>query len=73
MNQYCSLIFGGCQALSEQSPCYSFQEVSFVKTQALRKFREKLSSGNFVYGMWVTLESPSITEMAVSLGLFDTV
>ena len=40
-----------------------------MKIQALKKLREKLASGDFVFGMWVTLESPSITEMAVSLGL----
>lgn len=40
-----------------------------MKSQALRKFRSKLAANEFVYGVWVTLESPSITEMAVSLGL----
>ena len=29
----------------------------------------KYRAGDTVFGMWVTLESPSITEMAVSLGL----
>ena len=40
-----------------------------MKTQALKKFRTKLAQGNAVYGLWVTLESASITEMAVALGL----
>ena len=40
-----------------------------MKTKALKKLREKLSNNEAVYGLWVTLESPSITEMAVSLGM----
>ena len=40
-----------------------------MKTPAIRKFRQKLAQGQTVYGLWVTLESASITEMAVGLGL----
>src|SRR5437868_12683394 len=40
-----------------------------MKASALRQFRRKLASDLPVYGLWVTLESASITEMAVSLGL----
>src|SRR5687768_17833364 len=40
-----------------------------MQTSALRAFRRKLSLGQPVYGLWVTLESPSVTEMAVALGL----
>src|SRR6476469_5271303 len=40
-----------------------------MKTTAIKKLKQKLSAGDTVYGMWVTLESPSITEMAVALGL----
>lgn len=40
-----------------------------MNTAALRKFRSLLASDKPAYGMWVTLESPSITEMGVSLGL----
>ena len=40
-----------------------------MKTPALRQLRAKLSRNEPVYGLWVTLESPSITEMAVALGL----
>ncbi|MCP4195145.1 MAG: cupin domain-containing protein [Planctomycetaceae bacterium] len=40
-----------------------------MKTQALRRFRAKLSENEPVYGLWVTLESASITEMAVALGM----
>ena len=40
-----------------------------MKTKALKKLREKLSNNEAVYGLWVTLESPSITEIAVSLGV----
>src|SRR5919109_5553731 len=40
-----------------------------MKTDALQALRRKLSNGEPAYGLWVTLESPSITEMAVALGL----
>ena len=43
-----------------------------MKPKALRRFRERLSEGAPVLGLWVTLESPSVTEMAVALG-FDWV
>jgi len=43
-----------------------------MKTAAIRKFRTKLRSDSPVYGLWVTLESVSITEMAAALG-FDWV
>jgi 2-keto-3-deoxy-L-rhamnonate aldolase RhmA/quercetin dioxygenase-like cupin family protein len=40
-----------------------------MKTQALKRFRSKLAENEPVYGLWVTLESASITEMAVALGM----
>ena len=40
-----------------------------MNTLAIRKLREKLAAGQAVYGLWVTLESASVTEMAVALGL----
>ncbi len=40
-----------------------------MKTAAIQKFRQKLARDEPVYGLWVTLESASITEMAVALGL----
>lgn len=40
-----------------------------MKTPALKQFRQKLAAGQQVYGLWVTLESASITEMAVALGV----
>jgi 2-dehydro-3-deoxyglucarate aldolase/4-hydroxy-2-oxoheptanedioate aldolase len=40
-----------------------------MKTQALKRFRNKLANQEPVYGLWVTLESASITEMAVALGM----
>src|SRR5258707_240931 len=43
-----------------------------MKVAALQKLRQQLASDNPVYGLWVTLESASITEMAVALG-FDWV
>jgi len=40
-----------------------------MKISAIRKLRQKLAADEPVYGLWVTLESASITEMAVALGL----
>lgn len=40
-----------------------------MKINALRNLRKKLASDEPVYGLWVTLESASITEMAVALGM----
>lgn len=40
-----------------------------MKTAALTALRKKLAANSPVYGMWVTLEAPSITEIAVALGL----
>ncbi|MHB8969864.1 MAG: aldolase/citrate lyase family protein [Pirellulaceae bacterium] len=40
-----------------------------MKTAALKNLRAKLAANLPVYGLWVTLESPSITEMAVALGV----
>lgn len=40
-----------------------------MKTSAIRSLRRKLAADEPAFGLWVTLESPSITEMAVALGL----
>lgn len=40
-----------------------------MKRAAIKKFRKKISGNEPVYGLWVTLESGSITEIAVALGL----
>lgn len=40
-----------------------------MKTHAIRKLRATLAVGRAAYGLWVTLESASVTEMAVALGL----
>lgn len=40
-----------------------------MKTQALKRLRARLADNEPVYGLWVTLESASITEMAVALGM----
>src|SRR5436305_4365866 len=40
-----------------------------MKTDALKKLRRKLADDSPVFGLWVTLESPTITEIAVGLGL----
>lgn len=43
-----------------------------MKTAAVRALRRKLAADQTVLGLWITLESPSVTEMAVGLG-FDWV
>ena len=40
-----------------------------MKPYAIKRLREKLASDESVHGLWVTLESASISEMAVALGL----
>lgn len=40
-----------------------------MKIAAIQRLRRKLAQDIPVWGMWVTLESPSITEMAVALDL----
>ena len=40
-----------------------------MKTRALNRFRQQLADGEPVCGLWITLESASITDMAVALGL----
>ncbi len=40
-----------------------------MNTAAIRNFRGKLAAGQPTFGLWVTLEAPSITEMAVALGM----
>src|SRR5262249_35159495 len=40
-----------------------------VKTSAIRKLKQNLAADVRVFGLWVRLEAPSITEMAVGLGL----
>lgn len=40
-----------------------------MKTSALKALRQKLASDKPVHGLWVTLEAPTVTEIAVALGL----
>src|SRR6058998_1641370 len=40
-----------------------------MKIAAIKKLRQKLAAEQPIYGMWITLESASIAEMAVALGL----
>ncbi|MDP1798622.1 MAG: aldolase/citrate lyase family protein [Planctomycetaceae bacterium] len=40
-----------------------------MKIAAIQRLRRKLAQDLPVWGMWVTLESPSVTEMAVALDL----
>src|ERR1043165_4558014 len=40
-----------------------------MKIAALQKFRAKLAVDEAVYGLWITLDSASLSEMAVALGV----
>ena len=40
-----------------------------MKTRAIDTLRKTLAADATTFGLWVTLESPSVTEMAVALGL----
>jgi 2-keto-3-deoxy-L-rhamnonate aldolase RhmA len=40
-----------------------------LKTKALQEFRRKLRADEPVFGLWSTLPSPSVTEIAVAAGL----
>jgi 2-keto-3-deoxy-L-rhamnonate aldolase RhmA/quercetin dioxygenase-like cupin family protein len=40
-----------------------------MKTRALKRLRAKFGQNQPTYGLWVTLESATITEMAVALGI----
>ncbi|MCA9023862.1 MAG: hypothetical protein KDA86_01490 [Planctomycetaceae bacterium] len=40
-----------------------------MNTRAISRFRRKLAKGESVHGLWVTLESATITEIGVALGL----
>src|SRR5438874_11998961 len=40
-----------------------------MKTSAIQALRRKLALDQAVYGLWITLESASLAEMAVALGL----
>lgn len=40
-----------------------------MKTAAVQALRRKLAADQPVFGLWITLEAPSLTEMAVGLGI----
>ena len=40
-----------------------------MKYEAIQSLRRKLANDQTTYGLWITLESPSITELAVELGV----
>jgi phosphoglycerate dehydrogenase-like enzyme/2-keto-3-deoxy-L-rhamnonate aldolase RhmA len=40
-----------------------------MKPSACRALRKKLAADEPVFGLWVTLDSPAVTEMAVGLGM----
>jgi 2-keto-3-deoxy-L-rhamnonate aldolase RhmA len=57
------------RSLQRMSPAQSNVSRSKMKTAAIAQLRQKLAADQPVYGLWTTLESASISEMAVSLGL----
>jgi 2-dehydro-3-deoxyglucarate aldolase/4-hydroxy-2-oxoheptanedioate aldolase len=52
--------------LAEQGAQYN---LAIMKTAAIKTLRHKLAADIPAFGLWITLESPSITEMAVALGI----
>ncbi len=40
-----------------------------MKPPALHRFMEQLQGGDPVYGLWVTLDAPAVTDIAAGLGL----
>src|SRR5262245_48532196 len=40
-----------------------------MNTAAIQRLRRTLAAGGPALGLWVTLESPAVTELAVALGL----
>lgn len=40
-----------------------------MNIRALKGFRQKLAEGQPTYGLWITLESASLTELGVALGI----
>src|SRR5262245_27003966 len=40
-----------------------------MNIRALKEFRRRLAQDRPVYGLWITLESASLTELAAALGL----
>ncbi len=40
-----------------------------MKIPAIEKLRRKVKSNEPLYGLWITLEAPSVTEIATTLGL----
>jgi 2-keto-3-deoxy-L-rhamnonate aldolase RhmA len=40
-----------------------------MKTAAIRHLRRKLAADESTFGLWISLEAPAVTEMAVALGL----
>ena len=40
-----------------------------MNSRALKSFRQKLAEGQPTYGLWISLESASLTELAVALGV----
>jgi len=59
----------GLVSVANQPRRYPAAPYAFMKVPAIQRLRAKLQSKTPVYGLWITLESASICEMAVALGL----
>src|SRR6266566_973302 len=56
--------------LPRKRSCRSNPRLRFqMNISAIKRLRAKLAADEPVYGLWITLESPSISEMAVALGV----
>lgn len=55
---------------SPSAPSKESTAASTCELSGARSFKKKLAAGEVTYGLWITLESPSLTEIAARLG-FD--
>jgi len=46
-----------------------YRKICFMNVQAIRALRSKLKDNQIVQGIWITMDAPAITEIAVSLSL----
>src|SRR5262249_44909012 len=55
-------------AHGHRRPASDLLQVQHLATSLKNKLKQKLAAGQTTHGLWVTLESPTITEIAVTLG-----
>src|SRR5262245_26898520 len=67
--RYAPATNGNEPTTAHSTNCRRIWQGDDMKTNAIRSLRRKLAADQETFGLWVTLESPSITEMAVALGL----